>query len=99
MIPTLNNLDLTPDELHVAEEAIRRMAYEKWLQAGSPPGDDLHFWSAAEQEWILFQYVPHRLPPQAEGDDPEREPSHVSKVPSAEAAPTDSLPAAAGSIV
>ena len=29
---------------------IRGRAYEKWLAAGSPSGDCVHFWLAAEQE-------------------------------------------------
>jgi hypothetical protein len=29
---------------------IRERAYEKWVTAGKPQGDDAHFWLEAEQE-------------------------------------------------
>lgn len=72
MVPVLDDLDLTPEERAKAEESIRCLAYCHWKQAGGPPNEDLRFWHEAEQEWILFQYVPHRLPPQAaQAEDPD----------------------------
>lgn len=72
MMPTLNDLDLTPEQRAQAETWIRELAFGKWQEAGNPSGEDMRFWCEAEQEWILFQYVPHRLPPEAaQADDPD----------------------------
>ena len=32
------------------EDRIRELAYQKWEDAGCPPGDGVGFWLAAEQE-------------------------------------------------
>jgi len=33
------------------EQAIRELAYKKWLEAGAPAGNDgVEFWTAAEKE-------------------------------------------------
>lgn len=32
------------------EDEIRPLAYRKWQEAGSPPGDGAEFWLAAETE-------------------------------------------------
>lgn len=86
MVPALDDLDLTPAERAKAEECVREMAYCHWKRAGCPPGQDLRFWSEAEQEWIQYQYVPHRLPPRAaEAEDPDLHAGELS--------PTGALPA------
>jgi hypothetical protein len=36
-------------EFREAERQIARMAYSLWEQAGSPPGRDREFWTAAER--------------------------------------------------
>jgi DUF2934 family protein len=56
----LPTLELTPDELKVAEAEVRRKAFEKWLSAGCPECNSIEFWLEAEREWIAFQYVPDR---------------------------------------
>jgi len=33
-----------------SDDAIRDRAYALWIEAGSPEGNDLYFWHAAEQE-------------------------------------------------
>ena len=35
-----------------SEERIRELAYQKWEEAGRPPGDGVEFWLAAEQEIV-----------------------------------------------
>jgi len=33
------------------EQAVRELAYQKWLDAGAPPGDNgVQFWVQAEEE-------------------------------------------------
>ncbi|HJX11206.1 MAG TPA: DUF2934 domain-containing protein [Candidatus Binatia bacterium] len=59
MSPTLETLELSPEELELSKEAVRKIAYFKWLDAGQPEGE-LEFWLQAEQEWIEHNYVPHR---------------------------------------
>lgn len=56
----LDTLDLTPRELEIAREEVRRLAYQQWRQAGCPPGDGAPFWLAAERDWIGCCYTPHR---------------------------------------
>ena len=34
----------------VSEEAIRLWAYQKWVDAGKPPGEEMKFWLEAEKE-------------------------------------------------
>ena len=58
---TLEMLDLLPDEIKRAQARVKRMAYEKWQEAGCPAGQSLKFWREAECEWIEYEYVPHRL--------------------------------------
>lgn len=58
---TLDSLELTAEERRRCQEAIRCMAYEKWVRAGQPDGDGREFWMQAEREWIERCYVPHRL--------------------------------------
>jgi hypothetical protein len=58
---TLESLDLTADELQRCREVIRELAYDGWLKAGSPSGNDLQFWNDAEQYWIEHRYVPRRI--------------------------------------
>jgi hypothetical protein len=56
----LETLELTAEELKLAREQVRHMAYRKWQEAGCPPGDPLSFWKDAELEWIEYEYVPDR---------------------------------------
>lgn len=58
---TLETLELTPQKLESCKEAVHRMAYFNWLNAGCPSGNQLEFWVQAEQEWIQHNYVPHRM--------------------------------------
>lgn len=60
MATCIENLELTAEEVAAAKEEIRRLAFEKWLEAGQPDGDGVQFWMAAESQWIERLYVPHR---------------------------------------
>lgn len=40
---------MNDDEPHSGE--IRVIAYLKWLDAGQPEGNDLHFWDEAKREF------------------------------------------------
>jgi hypothetical protein len=60
MTVTLETLELTPAELESIREAMRKMAYFNWLNAGCPDGRDLDFWLSAEREWIEHRFVPSR---------------------------------------
>jgi len=60
MYPTLETLDMTPEQLAVAREVICRRAYQNWLDAGQPCGADVECWLKAEQQWIAQDYVPPR---------------------------------------
>jgi hypothetical protein len=60
MYPTLETLDMTPEQLAAAREAICRRAYQNWLDAGQPCGADVDCWLKAEQQWIAQDYVPPR---------------------------------------
>lgn len=40
-------------------DAIRELAYTKWQQAGSPPGDGREFWLEAEQEVLELERASH----------------------------------------
>ncbi len=62
MAVSLESLDLTPEQLDVAREMVRKWAYIKWEEAGRPVSDGEQFWSEAEREWIERCYVPPRLP-------------------------------------
>jgi Protein of unknown function (DUF2934) len=61
MTVTLETLELTPEELSSSKDAVRKMAYFNWLEAGCPDGEQLEFWLKAERQWIEHSYVPHRL--------------------------------------
>ena len=74
MSATLETLELTPEELESCREAVRKMAYCKWLDAGRPDSGELDFWVEAEREWIERNYVPHRT---LDGTRPE--PTHRAK--------------------
>lgn len=60
MTVTLESLELTAEEMDASKEAVQKMAYFKWLDAGCPDGGQLEFWLYAEREWIGHNYVPHR---------------------------------------
>lgn len=62
MTVSLDSLDLDSDTRELCRQVVRKMAYSKWLAAGSPVGDGLPFWIEAEREWIERHYVPPRLP-------------------------------------
>lgn len=61
MHTSLEMLDCTADELNVIRDAIRKLAYSRWLDAGCPEHAEINFWLEAEREWIGRYYVPHRL--------------------------------------
>jgi Protein of unknown function (DUF2934) len=61
MTVTLETLELTPEELNSSKDAVLKMAYFNWLDAGCPDGEQLEFWLKAERRWIEHNYVPHRL--------------------------------------
>ena len=56
----LETLELTEEEMKLAREQVRHMAYRKWQEAGCPTCDPLSFWKDAELEWIEYEYVPDR---------------------------------------
>jgi len=56
----LESLELTEEELRLAREQVRRMAFRKWEEAGCPSADPFAFWKDAEIEWIEYYYVPDR---------------------------------------
>lgn len=56
----LDALELSPRELGIAREEVRRAAYQRWREAGCPAGDGASFWLAAEEDWIGRCYTPHR---------------------------------------
>jgi|WetSurMetagenome_2_1015567.scaffolds.fasta_scaffold992235_2 hypothetical protein len=60
MCPTLETLDLTPEQRTAAREAVGKLAYQNWLDAGQPCGADVDCWVKAEQQWIAQNYVPPR---------------------------------------
>ncbi len=65
MHTSLETLDCTPEELDVFRDAIRKMAYARWREAGCPQHSDVDYWLEAEREWIGRYYVPHRLDSEA----------------------------------
>ncbi len=72
MVVNLETLDIPPDELELVREVVRRMAYQRWHEAGCPNCDGVQFWSDAEQEWIARYYIPRRIdlrPSEASPDD------------------------------
>jgi hypothetical protein len=60
MTATLETLELAPEELNSSKDAVRKMAYSSWLEAGCPEGGQLEFWLNAERQWIEQSYVPDR---------------------------------------
>lgn len=60
MSATLETLEMTAQELESCTDAVRKMAYVIWLEAGQPEGKQLEFWLQAERQWIERSYVPHR---------------------------------------
>jgi len=56
----LETLELTPEELEASREAVRKMAYFRWLEAGEPTDGGLDHWAQAERDWIERYYVPRR---------------------------------------
>ncbi len=81
MSVTLENLELTPQELESCKDIVRRMAYFHWLDAGQPEGAELDSWLKAESEWFEHDYVPYRS---LDGTRPEPEneplrPDHEKK--------------------
>jgi hypothetical protein len=60
MTAALETLDLTPEELTSSKDAVQRMAYFDWIDAGCPESGELEFWLKAEHRWIEHNYVPHR---------------------------------------
>ncbi|MEX2112720.1 MAG: DUF2934 domain-containing protein [Pirellulales bacterium] len=62
MAVRLDTLEMTPEQYEAALDCVRRLAYEKWLDAGQPPSDGDAFWLEAEREWIERYYVPPRAP-------------------------------------
>ncbi len=66
----LDTLEMTPDQYEAALECVRRLAYEKWLDAGEPSDTGVDFWVEAEREWIEHYYVPPRSTVTAPADGP-----------------------------
>ena len=60
MCVSLENLELSSEQLEFARSQVRESAYEKWRRAGSPPNDGVEYWLEAEREWISRKYVPWR---------------------------------------
>jgi hypothetical protein len=60
MCVSLDNLEMSTEQLDLARSQVRECAYTKWRQAGFPPNDGIGFWLEAEQEWIGRNYVPPR---------------------------------------
>ncbi len=60
MSVNLESLDLDPDKLAWAHEEVRKLAFQKWIEAGQPLDTEMDFWLAAEREWIERIYVPDR---------------------------------------
>lgn len=58
---TLETLEMTPEELQCSRDAVQKMAYGNWLNAGCPACREIDFWLEAEREWIEHNYVPHRM--------------------------------------
>ena len=60
MTVTLETLELISEELNSSKDAVQKMAYFKWLDAGCPDCGQLELWLTAEREWIERHYVPRR---------------------------------------
>jgi hypothetical protein len=58
---TMETLEMTSEELNSSQDAVHKLAYFKWLDAGRPDCRELGFWLEAEREWIQHNYVPHRM--------------------------------------
>ena len=61
--PRLEALLLTAAEVAAAKEDIKKLAFCKWKDAGSPENSERDFWMEAQLEWIEYRYVPHRFDP------------------------------------
>jgi hypothetical protein len=60
MAVSLESLEFDPAKLEWALEEVRKLAYQKWTEAGCPLEGDANFWLLAEREWIERIYVPDR---------------------------------------
>jgi len=60
MTVTLESLELSEEERKVCRDAIEKMAYFNWLNAGDGDKNQLEFWVKAERDWIEHCYVPDR---------------------------------------
>ena len=60
MAVSLESLELDPEKLAAAREEVRKLAYQKWVEAGQPLQSEMDFWLAAERQWIERVYVPDR---------------------------------------
>ena len=58
---TLETLELTQDQLKSCKDAVQKMAYFDWRDAGCPECGQLEFWLKAERDWIEHFYVPNRV--------------------------------------
>jgi hypothetical protein len=67
MTVRLDTLEMTPEQQQAAFECVRKLAYEKWVEAGQPQGCGDEFWLEAEREWIEHYYVPPRSPAPGNG--------------------------------
>ncbi len=56
-----------------SQQLIQNAAYEAWVQAGRPTGNDWHFWLQAEQA-----YLRHQLDSQSDVEDIVQEASEES---------------------
>jgi hypothetical protein len=68
MTVTLESLQLDEAQLQACKEAVRKLAYFKWLEAGCPQHSELEFWVQAERDWIAHCYVPRRAPEQSHAE-------------------------------
>jgi hypothetical protein len=60
MAVTLESLELDAEKLEWAREEVRKLAHQKWVEAGQPGDGHTDFWLLAEREWIERVYVPDR---------------------------------------
>ena len=64
MSVTTDTLELTAAELAACKDAVRKMAYFNWLDAGQPDYGDLDFWLRADANGstIIVSPVEHSPP-------------------------------------
>jgi hypothetical protein len=60
MSVSLESLEMGPQELQSCRDAVQKMAYFNWLDAGCPASGQLEFWLKAQRDWIEHNYVPRR---------------------------------------